>query len=153
MKISLYLETSVIGAYLDNGDAFRRDLTIRWWEHELDEYRSFSSTLVRRELERVAEPHRSSYLRLVAPIEELDIPEEAAILAEGYIDRGIFHRRFTADALHFALASFYKLDYFVTWNFGHIANVRKQARLKLFNTAAGFFSPTIITPEFLVHSI
>ena len=27
MKQSLYLETSVIGAYLDNGEPFRRDLT------------------------------------------------------------------------------------------------------------------------------
>lgn len=32
---TLYLETSVIGAYLDKGDSFRRDLTIRWWDHEL----------------------------------------------------------------------------------------------------------------------
>ena len=153
MKISLYLETSVIGAYLDNGDAFRRDLTIRWWEHELGEYEAFVSTLVRRELERFAEPHRSGYLRLIDQVEELSLPEEVAILAEGYIDRGIFHRKFTADAIHFAIASVYKLDYFVTWNFGHIANIRKQARLRLFNTAAGFFSPTIITPEFLVHAV
>jgi len=50
------------------------------------------------------------------------------------------------------LASFHKIDYLVTWNFGHIANVRKQARIRLFNTAAGFFSPQIITPEFLVNS-
>ncbi|MEJ7700211.1 MAG: hypothetical protein WKF71_11270 [Pyrinomonadaceae bacterium] len=38
----------------------------------------------------------------------------------------------------------------MTWNFGHLANVRKQARIRLFNTAAGFFSPVIVTPEFLV---
>jgi hypothetical protein len=76
-----------------------------------------------------------------------------AILADGYISRGIFHRKFIADALHVAFASFYKIDYLVTWNFGHLANVRKQARIRLFNTAAGFFSPVIVTPEFLVHSI
>ena len=38
MKQSLYLETSVVGAYLDNGEPFRRDLTIRWWEHEMPDY-------------------------------------------------------------------------------------------------------------------
>ena len=38
MKQGLYLETSVIGAYLDNGEPFR-DLTIRWWEHEMPDYR------------------------------------------------------------------------------------------------------------------
>jgi predicted nucleic acid-binding protein len=153
MKLGLYLETSVVGAYLDNGDPFRRDITIRWWEHELSEYRVFSSILVERELERIAEPHRSGYLNLVRPLEKLDIAEEVAILAEGYIERGIFHRKYLADAVHVALASFHKIDYLVTWNFGHIANVRKQARLRLFNTTAGFFSPVIVTPEFLVHSI
>ncbi len=152
MKLSLYLETSVIGAYLDNGDPFRRDLTIRWFERELGEYRACSSILVRREIERIDEPHRSSYLKLLKGMDDLDLVDEVAILAEGYISRGIFHRKFMADAVHVAIASFYKIDYLVTWNFGHLANVRKQARIRLFNTAAGFFSPSIVTPEFLVHS-
>lgn len=151
MKISLYLETSVIGAYLDNGDTFRRDLTMRWFEHELYEYDAFSSKLVQRELERINEPHRSSYLSLVEPMPQLDITEEAAILAEAYIERAIIPRKYIADAVHLAVASFHKIDYFVTWNFGHIANVRKAARLKMFNLSAGFSSPTIVTPEFLVH--
>ncbi|MDQ3130837.1 MAG: hypothetical protein M3Q99_08760, partial [Acidobacteriota bacterium] len=76
MKLSLYLETSVVGAYLDNGEPFRRDLTIRWWEHELFEYRAFSSILVERELERVAEPHRTGYLNLIKPLEQLEWVEE-----------------------------------------------------------------------------
>ncbi len=150
MKQSLYLETSVVGAYLDNGEPFRRDLTIRWWEHELPEYRAVVSMLVQRELERVPEPHRTGYLNLVRPLEQVELTEEASILAEGYITRGIFHRKYIADALHVALASFHKIDYLVTWNFGHLANVRRQARIRLFNTAAGFFVPMIVTPEFLV---
>lgn len=153
MKQSLYLETSVVGAYLDNGEPFRRDMTIRWWEHELSEYRAFVSILVKRELECLAQPHRDSYLNLIKDIEQLELPEEAAILAEGYISRGIFKRKFIGDALHVAVASVYKIDYLVTWNFGHVANVRKQARVRLFNTAAGFFVPNIVTPEFLVHTV
>lgn len=153
MKLSLYLETTVIGAYLDNGDPFRRDLTIRWFERELEEYRVYSSLLVRRELERLDEPHRTGYLKLLRGTEDLELVDEAAILADGYISRGIFHRKYMADALHVALASIHKVDYLVTWNFGHLANVRKQARIRLFNTAAGFFSPSIVTPEFLVHSL
>jgi predicted nucleic acid-binding protein len=150
MKQSLYLETSVVGAYLDNGEPFRRDLTIRWWEHELPEYRAVISPLVVREIERLPEPHRTGYLNLIRPIEQLELPDEAGILADGYISRGIFHRKYIADALHVALASFYKIDYLVTWNFGHLANVRRQARIRLFNTTAGFFVPMIVTPEFLV---
>jgi predicted nucleic acid-binding protein len=150
MKQSLYLETSVIGAYLDNGEPFRRDLTIRWWEHEMPEYRAVISPLVTREIERVPEPHRTGYLNLIRPLEQVELPDEAAILADGYISRGIFHRKYIADALHVALASFHKIDYLVTWNFGHLANVRRQARIRLFNTTAGFFVPMIVTPEFLV---
>ncbi len=150
MKQSLYLETSVVGAYLDNGEPFRRDLTIRWWEHEMPDYRAVVSQLVERELERVAEPHRSSYLKLIASLEQVELTEEATILAEGYVSRGIFHRKFLADAMHVAIASVHKVDYLVTWNFGHLANVRRQARIKLFNTAAGFYVPMIVTPEFLV---
>lgn len=152
MKLSIYLETSVVGAYLDNGDPFRRDLTIRWFEHELAEYQTYSSILVQREVERIAEPHRTGYLKLIKDLDKLELNEEIAILAEGYISRGIFHRKFIADAVHVALASYHKVDYLVTWNFGHLANVRKQARVRLFNAAAGFFSPAIVTPEFLVHS-
>ena len=150
MKQSLYLETSVIGAYLDNGEPFRRDLTIRWWEHEMNDYRAVVSALVSREIERVPEPHQRSYLKLIAPLEQVELTDEAAILADGYISRGIFHRKYIADALHVAIASFHKIDYLVTWNFGHLANVRRQARIRLFNTAAGFYVPMIVTPEFLV---
>ncbi len=153
MKQSLYLETSVVGAYLDNGEPFRRDLTIRWWEHEMSEYRAVISPLVMRELERVPEPHRTAYLKLIAPLEGLELTDEATILAEGYISRGIFHRKYIADALHTAVASVHKIDYLVTWNFGHLANVRRQARIRLFNTAAGFFVPMIVTPEFLVSEL
>jgi hypothetical protein len=153
VKLSLYLETSVVGAYLDNGEPLRRDLTIRWWEHELAEYRACSSIIVQRELERLPEPHRTGYLKLIQPLEDLALTEEAAILADGYVDRGIFSNKYIADAVHFAIASIHRIDYLVTWNFGHLANVRKQARLRRFNTSAGFFSPTIVTPEFLVHAV
>jgi predicted nucleic acid-binding protein len=89
-------------------------------------------------------------LNLTATLEQVELTEEAAILADGYISRGIFHRKYIADALHVAIASYHKIDYLVTWNFGHLANVRRQARIRLFNTAAGFYVPMIVTPEFLV---
>ena len=68
MKKSLYLETSVVGAYLDNGEPFRRDLTIRWWEHELADYAPYISPLVVRELERTEEPRRAAYLNLIRDV-------------------------------------------------------------------------------------
>ncbi|HWX40774.1 MAG TPA: type II toxin-antitoxin system VapC family toxin [Blastocatellia bacterium] len=152
MKKSIYVETSVVGAYLDNGEPFRRDLTIRWWEHELADYVPYVSQLVVRELERTSEPRRSSYLNLIRDLPQFEISEEVAILAEGYVSRGIFHRKYIGDALHVAVASVNKADMLVTWNFGYIANVHRQARVRLFNTTAGFFVPVIVTPEFLISA-
>ena len=79
MLTSIYLETSVVGAYLDKGDSFRRDMTIRWWEHELKNYRAYVSPLVERELERMREPYRKSYLQLIRDLPQLEVTEEAAI--------------------------------------------------------------------------
>ena len=151
--VSIYLETSVVGAYLDRGESFRRDLTMRWWEHEMKNFRAFVSPLVTRELERTREPYRRSYLALIKNLPQLEVTEEATILGDGYVARGIFQRKYLGDALHVALASFHKVDYLVTWNFGHLANVHRQSRIKLFNTTAGFFAPEIVTPEFLVSEL
>jgi len=88
----------------------------------------------------------------VRGVTQYEIGEEAAILAEGYIERGIFHRKYIANALHVAIASVNKADLLVTWDFGYIANVYRQSRIQLFNTIAGFFVPMIVTPEFLINS-
>ena len=152
MKKSIYLETSVVGAYLDNGEPFRRGLTIRWWEHELADYEPHVSPVVVRELERMDEPRRSAYLKLIKDLPRFEISDEATILADGYVSRGIFHRKYIANALHVAVASVNKADMLVTWDFGYIANVHRQSRIQLFNTVAGFFVPMIVTPEFLVNA-
>src|SRR6185295_10268947 len=152
MKQGVYVETSVIGAYLDNGEPFRRDLTIRWWEHELGDYTPYISPLVVRELERMDEPKRTGYLNLIRNVSQYEIGEEAAILAEGYISRGIFHRKYIANALHVAIASVNKADLLVTWDFGHIASFYRQSRVQLVNTVGGFFVPMIVTPEFLISA-
>lgn len=151
MRQTIYIETSIVGAYLDNGDPLRRDLTIRWWEHEMDYYRATTSLLVLREIEMFTEPHKSAGLKLIETFPAAKISDEAAILAESYLSRGIFQRKFLGDAMHVAIASINRIDYLVTWDFGHLLNIRRQARIRAFNKASGFHTPTIITPEFLVH--
>ena len=150
MKQGLYLETSVIGAYLDNGEPFRsrlddqvvgaRNARLPHGDFTVGNFRAWS----------IEEPHRE----LVPEVDQQSI----ALISR---KRRRFSRRATsraasfiasyiADALHVAIASFHKIDDLVTWNFDHLANVRRQARIRLFNTAAGFYVPMIVTPEFLV---
>ena len=89
MKKSLYLETSVVGAYLDNGEPFRRDLTIRWWEHELADYAPYISPLVVRELERTEEPRRAAYLNLIRDVPLLKLVRRRRYLPKA-TSRGVY---------------------------------------------------------------
>ena len=52
-----------------------------------------------------------------------------------------------ADAIHIALAAFHGLDYLLTWNSKHIANVTLRPRIEAVCRAAGYEPPLICTPE------
>ena len=48
--------------------------------------------------------------------------------------------------MHLALASYYKCDFLVTWNFRHIANANKFGHIRRINTKLGLFVPALVTP-------
>ena len=56
----------------------------------------------------------------------------------------------SADAIHVAFASYYHMDYLLTWNIRHLANVRKDAHLRLVNMELGIHVPRLITPDQLL---
>ena len=62
-------------------------------------------------------------------IEEFDIPEK------------VFR-----DATHIAVSSVHNMDYLVTWNCSHIANVRIRRKLENINERYGLHTPLICTP-------
>ena len=126
VKEKIYLDTSVPSVYYDERDPFRKDLTRNWWDKELKEYEAFVSAVTLDELKQDKEPRRSLYLNLVKGFEVLELTH----------------------AFHIAFASIYKVDYLVTWNISHLANVHRKKKIKIFNTAAGVFVPAIVTPEF-----
>ncbi|MCZ8249138.1 MAG: type II toxin-antitoxin system VapC family toxin [Microcystis sp.] len=54
------------------------------------------------------------------------------------------------DALHIAVATFYGIDYLLTWNCKHIANAQIQKKLAQISIEAGYDLPTICTPNELM---
>ena len=50
------------------------------------------------------------------------------------------------DALHLALASYYKCDFLLTWNCRHLANANKFDHIRRINTLLGLFVPSLVTP-------
>lgn len=85
-----------------------------------------------REINDAPEPKRKVLFDLVnkyAPV-ELETTEEANELTEFYMERGIITKGKRDDAFHVAIAAVHETDAIITWNYQHLANLRKS---ELFN--------------------
>jgi hypothetical protein len=77
----------------------------------------------------------------------LEQTPEAASLAEALL-RGVpLPEQAAADALHIAITAVHGVDYLLTWNCTHIANVTLRPRIEAVCRAAGYEPPLICTPE------
>src|SRR5213595_4357563 len=83
----------------------------------------------------------------MAGIPLLEQGDEVANLAEALI-RGVpLPERAAADALHIATAAVHGMQYLLTWNCTHIANVVLRPQIEAVCRAAGYEPPLICTPE------
>ena len=51
------------------------------------------------------------------------------------------------DALHLGVASYYQIDFLLTWNMKHLANARIRREIERFQRDKGEIPPIICTPE------
>lgn len=149
---SLYLDTSVPSAYYDERVMWRLDYTRQWWRKELPKYEVFIYAVVVAEMRRTEAPkNRNNLLELVKGLNELEITSDIEDIAEGYINQKVIPQKYFLDALHIALASFYKIDFLITWNCEHLAEAHRRKRIRLYNTSAGLFVPELVTPMELLE--
>ncbi|MCK4248631.1 MAG: PIN domain-containing protein [Candidatus Omnitrophica bacterium] len=87
---------------------------------------------------------------LKAKIPVLLTSKSAKDLAQGYVTHEIIPEKHMEDALHVAIASLNKIDFFVTWNCTHIASAHKRKKIRLYNAVAGMFCPEIVLPEEII---
>ncbi len=123
---SVYLDTSVIGAYYDRQDVRRRQLTREFWSR-LPEFSPHISTLVLDELAAIgSRTLRDKMIGMVSTFKVRSITQDARDLARKYVEAGVVVETFYSDALHLAVTSAYGMNYLVSWNFRHIVNVRTR---------------------------
>lgn len=88
-------------------------------------------------------------LQLVQAIPLLQIVPNIDAIVSVYAQRKLMPATNLADAYHLALASHYEVDYLLTWNCRHLANVRKQDHIAEVNRELGLMVPKLTTPEAL----
>jgi predicted nucleic acid-binding protein len=149
MKPLVYIETTIPSYYCDGRPELAADIarTREWWDRERDEYECFISAVVLEELSSGDYPSQDDCLALVAELPLLDVNPEVLDLADIYRTRKLMPQNPVADALHVALASCYRMDYLLTWNCRHLANVNKARRLEEINERMGLSTPRLITPH------
>ena len=98
------------------------------------------------ELQRGNYPQKEKVVRLVKDISILPIVPEIEVIVREYLKNYLMPKFDMGDAFHLAYASFYKIDYLLTWNCNHLANVNKKEHIGVINRKLKLFVPEIITP-------
>jgi len=147
--LSLYLDTSVIGGYYDT--EFMADTRALWKLREAGCFRFITSQLVFQEIagapERVRELMRATF----APDDVLERTAEVEELAQAYLAQKVVPLDYDDDARHVAVCAVTRIEYLVSWNFKHLANVRRESGFNAVNLLQGYPSLRIVAPTFLIH--
>ncbi len=147
--LSLYLDTSVIGGYYDA--EFMADTRALWRLREARRFRFVTSQLVFQEIvgapERVRELMRATF----TPDDVLERSAEVEELAQAYLAQKVVPLDYDDDARHVAVCTVARIEYLVSWNFKHLANVRRESGFNAVNLLQGYSSVRIVAPTFLIH--
>ncbi len=151
MKPLVYIETTIPSYYCDMRPALAADIarTREWWDQERDRYDCYISPVVLDELRQGNYPTKEACLALVAGLPLFEINQEVLDVAAVYQERGLMPRDPVRDAIHVALASCYRVDFLLTWNCKHIANVNKARHMEKLNAQMHLGLPRLVTPHLL----
>jgi len=149
-RLKLYLDTSVINfVHAEDSPDFQR-VTEDFFEHHARAYDLFISDVVQLEIDRCSDPSRRDLLYGVLENHDLkvlhsDEDQEVLRLANLYIESGVVPAGKMEDALHVAYATVYGMDILLSWNFKHLANVNKEAKIQIVNFREGYKRPLRLT--------
>jgi predicted nucleic acid-binding protein len=149
-KTKIYLDTSVISfLYADDAPELRA-ITEDFFQNYVRTglYEVYISEVVLAEIERTVDPLRRAELLAAIeayPMRKLEIKEEIGPLALEYITTGVIPPTRMDDARHVAVATYHEMDILLSWNFKHLANIKKQTGVKAVNERNGYFHPLLLT--------
>ena len=155
MKAKVYIETSIPSFFYETrGEAqfvAMRQWTQDWWESEKSNYHCVTSDAVINELEMGEHPKQTQKLRLLSEVDLLEINHSVEEIVEVYLAHYLMPKNDLGDALHLAIASYYKIDFLLTWNCKHLANANKRAHIRRINEKLNLFTPALVTPNQLTE--
>jgi hypothetical protein len=89
---------------------------------------------------------RRRLLGLLRGFRVLAITHEMQTLGQRYVHEGVFTPAMINDAVHVAAAVLSRQDVLLSWNFRHLVNRRRRARVNEVNVEAGLSTIEILAP-------
>ncbi len=136
----VYIETSVWGMVSPDQSRVLREPTLQFLDQcQRRIYLPHISEIVATEISQAPPATQEQVLHRISEVNPilLSVPAEAEILAERFVEQGILGRRRLDDGRHVACALVSEMDLLVSWNYRHIANVRKAERFNAIAILAG----------------
>lgn len=146
MKLRVYLDTSVLSALDDDRAPERRRETEEFWAR-LGDFDPSTSEVTCDEI--AATPNAGKRARLEALLKEcrvFAVTEEMRQLADRYVRADAFAPVMLEDAVHVAAAVLTRQDVLLSWNFRHLVNRRRRAKVNDINVALGLPTIEILPP-------
>jgi len=79
--------------------------------------------------------------------------EEMLDLRNAYLVAGAVSQKWSADALHVAIATMSGCAALVSWNFKHLVNFRRISMYNAVNVSRGYGPVAIHTPEEMIYGV
>jgi predicted nucleic acid-binding protein len=146
----IYVETSVWSHAFAKDAPESRAATLEFLRRALGAAHDlFISDVVLAEIGRAPEGLALDLLSLIEKHSPglLELDEEAADLADRFLQLGAAPSSKVEDAQHVAIAIVNELDMLLSWNYRHLVNVRRREAFQHISALSGYYKPLhIITP-------
>ena len=136
MNSTVYLDTTIPSYLFDERDSLKLhiDVTKKWWNEERKNFDIWISEETISEITDGDYPRKPEIIQFISEIQILPYEPQIIEIAQIYLENYLMPRVLKGDALHLAYASFYKIDFLLTWNCNHLANANKRKHISLVPT-------------------
>lgn len=154
-KPTVYVETSVV-SYLTarpsrNIIAYSRQTSTQdWWDRRRNDFDLVISPLVLEEASAGDPAAAIKRLEILADLDVLGVDSTIDALADELVALSLLPTKAIADAMHIAIAATHEVDYLLTWNCRHIANVERYSHIAECLQVKHLTPPIVCNPQELM---
>lgn len=149
-RLTLYVDTSVIGGYFDI--EFAKETQALFDNLQNSKFDIMYSSVTEDELINAPKQVRELLNEIPENLKQkVELTEDAVNLADTYISENVVGKTSREDCFHIALATINKADILVSWNFKHIVNVIRIRGYNAVNLKLGYSQIDIRSPKDIIN--